>query len=216
MTKLRVIDGIKKEKPDYGLLYAEAFINVLKNAAVKFPRFEDYDLDTKRKMIWSGVKMIISGDYKDRSHESLTNTFGIISSINEMMSTLTPREFQTAFPIEKDYNGEKYETKDYFYTKKRIEEFGEDKVIGEDILEFVWEYHNWTISFFAVEIMGIMSDIRRLEGGKGIMEEFLEEQGVTTYTMTEDHKGKQFLTNNDTGEVTKVNKPRPRHLRVVK
>ena len=49
-----------------------------------------------------------------------------------------------------------------------------------------------------------MIAISRAEGGKGIMEEFLEEQGVTTYTMTEDHKGQQFLTNNDTGEVTKV------------
>jgi len=28
------------------------------------------------------------------------------------------------------------------------------------------------------------------EGGKGIMEEFLEEQGITTYTMIEDHKDK--------------------------
>jgi len=53
----------------------------------------------------------------------------------------------------------------------KIEGFGEDKVIGNEISEFVWEFHNWTISFFAIEIMGIMSDIRYLEGGKGIMEE---------------------------------------------
>jgi len=34
--------------------------------------------------------------------------------------------------------------------------------------------------------------------------------------MTEDHKGKQFLMNNDTGEVMKVNKPRSKYLKVVK
>lgn len=48
------------------------------------------------------------------------------------------------------------------------------------------------------------------------MEEFLEEKGVTTYTMTTDNKGKQFLTNNDTGEVRRAREPWPRHLRVVK
>ena len=61
-----------------------------------------------------------------------------------------------------------------------------------------------------------MSDIRRAEGGKGLAEEFFEKQGITTYTMTEDDKGKQFLVNNDTGEISKVNKLKPRHLRVVK
>lgn len=63
--------------------------------------------------------------------------------------------------------------------------------------------------------MGVASDLRKLETGKGIMEEFLEEQGVPTYTMHEGVDGKQYIENNQTGEVSEVKKPRPRYLRVV-
>ncbi len=48
------------------------------------------------------------------------------------------------------------------------------------------------------------------------MKEFLEEQGITTYTLTKDDKGKEILIYNDTGENQKVCKPRPRYLKVVK
>lgn len=122
----------------------------------------------------------------------------------------------SVFPIAKEYDGEKFGTKDYFYTKKRIEEFGMDRVIGEEMKRFHWDYHNWELTEFASQAMCVMSDIRRAEGGKGIAEEFFEKQGITTYTMTEDDKGKQILVNNGTGEITKVNKPKPRHLKVIK
>ncbi|MEK5039001.1 hypothetical protein [Sporosarcina sp. FSL K6-3457] len=216
MVELRVINGIKKEKPDYFSLYSTAFINTLESAVKKFSEFKDYDLDTRRKAVWSGVKMINTSKSRSKDRKGLENRFGLISSIQAIASGLTPREFQTVFPIEKSYDGEKYQVKDYFYTKKYIEEFGEDKVIGEDIEEFLMEYDNWTVRIFMVEMMSTASDLRRMEGGKGIMEEFLEEQGVTTSTMFKDDKGEEILINNDTGEVQKVRKPRPRYLKVVK
>lgn len=61
-----------------------------------------------------------------------------------------------------------------------------------------------------------MSAIRRAEGSKGIAEEFCEDHGIAIYTITEDDKAKQIHANNDTREICKVNKPKPRHLRVVK
>jgi len=140
----------------------------------------------------------------------------MITIINEMASGLTPREFQTVFPIEKSYDEEKWGTIDYFYTKKYIEEFGEDKVIGDTITEFLWDYHNWELTDFASQALCVMSAIRRAEGSKRIAEEFCEDHSITTYTMTEGDNGKQILVNNYTGEISKVNKPKPRHLRVVK
>lgn len=218
MTKLRVIPGFKKEEVriNYHRLYSTAFINVLKNASERFDGFDDYDLDTKRKMIWSGVKMVNFMEYEGSDYDSLHNIFHIISSINAMIGRLTPRELQTVFPITKEYDGEKYQTKDYFYTKDFIEEFGMDKVIGEEAARFHWNYDNANLRLFSVQSMGVMSEIRRAEGGKGIMEEFLEEQGVTTYTEVEDEKGRKFLRNNDTDEMVRIRKPRPRHLKVVK
>ncbi|WP_144518106.1 hypothetical protein [Bacillus thuringiensis] len=60
-----------------------------------------------------------------------------------------------------------------------------------------------------------MSDIRRYEGEKGLVEEFLEEKGVTTHTLYKDQNGKEYLVNHDTGKVTAIQKARPRYARPV-
>ncbi|MGE7840132.1 hypothetical protein ACQKNX_05005 [Lysinibacillus sp. NPDC093712] len=215
MAHLKVIDGTKKAKPDYYALYSNVFINELQVATDKYKSAAEYDKDTLKKLIWSGVKMIIASESRSNNKEGLENKFSLVTFINSLMAQLTPREFQNIFPINKEFDGERWEVKDYFYTRKYIEKFGEDKVIGEDMDEFLWEYQNWTISFYMLEMMGITSDLRQLETGKSIMEEFLEEQGVPTYTMHDNVNGKQYIENNQTGEVTEIKKPRPRYLRVV-
>ncbi|MES1051284.1 hypothetical protein FOA24_18485 [Bacillus thuringiensis] len=60
-----------------------------------------------------------------------------------------------------------------------------------------------------------MSDIRKYEGDKGLVEEFLEEKGITTHTLYKNQNGKEYLANNDTGEVIPVQKARPRYLKPV-
>lgn len=210
-----MINSIQKDKPDYYALYSTAFINQLKSADVRYKTVEQYDKDTLKKLILLGVKTVVAIESRKKDKDSLTLLFSIISFVNSLMELLTPREFETIFPIDKVYDGERWEMKDYFYTRKYIEEFGIDKIIDKDIDEFLWEYSNWTIGFYLVEQMGVASDLRKLETGKGIMEEFLEEQGVPTYTMHEGVDGKQYIENNQTGEVSEVKKPRPRYLRVV-
>lgn len=214
-AQLKVIDGIRKEKPDYYELYSKVFINKLQVASDKYKTAEEYDKDTLKKLIWSGVKMIIASESRSNNKEGLESKFSLVTFINSLLALLTPREFQNIFPINKEFDGEKWEVKDYFYTRKYIEEFGEDKVIGEEIDKFLWEYQNWTISFYMLEMMGIASDLRQLETGKSIMEEFLEEQGVPTYSIHDGVDGKRYIENNQTGEVSEVKKPRPRYLRVV-
>ncbi|RST59684.1 hypothetical protein D5F11_011310 [Siminovitchia terrae] len=215
MPKLIAIDGIKKEKPDYHSMYLKALNGLCERSLKGKEQFQDIDLDTRKKLIWLSVKLIISDKSKDKSYESLVSDFQFMSSVKSLMGTLTPKEFQTIFPIDKEYDGEKYEMKDYFYTKDFINKFGEDKVIGDEITEFLWEYQNWSICFFVVETTCIMSAIRRAEGQKGLAEEFFEKQDVTTYTVSKEN-GKLYLTNNDTGEVEKIKKPIPRYMKVVK
>lgn len=216
MTELRVIDGIKKEKPDYFSLYSNAFINTFGKAVGKYSIIKNFDMDTRKKLVWSGVKMINASKSRSRDRKGLEIRFDLISTIKAIASGLTPREFQTIFPITKEFDGEKYQWKDYFYTRKFIEEFGEDRLISDEISDFLWEYMNSDTRTFVVQLMSVMSDIRRLEGGKSLGQEFADELGITTYTMTKDDQGRQFLVNNDTGEVQKASKPRPRYLKVVK
>ncbi|MEK3886561.1 hypothetical protein [Bacillus sp. FSL K6-3431] len=216
MAKLKVIEGIRKEKLNYRSLYSNAFINTLKSITDKWEDFKNLDLDIRKKLVLYGVKKINATNIDSMDYGLLVSTFSIISSINAVMSTLTPRQLQVVFPIAKEYDGEKYGLKDYFFTRKYIEEFGEDRVIGEEMSRFHWDYHNWELTRFSSKTMCVMSAIRRAEGGKGVMEEFFEDQGVTTYTVTKDDKGDKYLTNNDTGEVEKVTKPRPKYLKVLK
>jgi len=52
---------------------------------------------------------------------------------------LTPSEFMTISPIEKEYNGHKWGFKDYFYTRDYINTLDPSKPIGqEEALHFIW------------------------------------------------------------------------------
>lgn len=132
-----MINSIQKDKPDYYALYSTAFINQLKSADVRYKTVEQYDKDTLKKLILLGVKTVVAIESRKKDKDSLTLLFSIISFVNSLMELLTPREFETIFPIDKVYDGERWEMKDYFYTRKYIEEFGIDKIIGKDIDEFL-------------------------------------------------------------------------------
>ena len=82
-------------------------------------------------------------------------------------------------------------------------------------MEFLWDYQNRDIRNFEVNKMCTLSDMRRLEGHKGLMEEFMEAQGVPSYTL---HEKEGCMVNNMTGEVLKISKPKkrvPKYLKVL-
>lgn len=213
MTEFKLIQGIHKGKPDYRTIYTNMFFRSLGTAKQELEETETYSLDTKRKLLLSGVKMINADRRKDMDYEELMHRFNLISFIKTIAAQLTPNEFQTVFPIDKEYDGDRYQMKDYFFTKKFIKTIGEDNPIGENVNEFFWDYQNLEIRMFGVNLMSVMSDIRRVEGKKGLLEEFAENVGITTYTLHENDNGKKFLTNNETGETVPVKKLRPKYLK---
>lgn len=215
MQRFQVIQGTPKTKPDYPSIYSRIFLRSLKEAVKELENESEQYYEIFKKVILFGVKMINSSEEKNQDYNLLIIKFKTISNIQWLISYLTPKELETIFPISKEYDGERYGFKDYFYTKNYIKEFGENRLIGDSASEFLWEYLNWEISDFVVNLMCTMSDIRRAEGQKGIMEEFLEKNGVPTQTMYETEKGKKFLVNNSTGETMVVKKPRPRYLKVI-
>lgn len=149
------------------------------------------------------------------------DTFGkytMAEAILFLIGTLTPREFVEIFPIEKNYDGDRTGTKDYFYTIKSIESHGWDKLITENedgAFGFLWDYTNWDISHFAVEYMSCMSDMRRIQGKPGIMEQWADDNNIPTYTMHTSADGKQYISDKD-GRTKPVKKHRPKHLKIVR
>ena len=195
-------------------LYAKAFTNTLK------AYMSDEEQDVKpfiKKMIYYGVKTVNTmNDRKATTLEDAERDFKYAEIIKTFMGPLTPEEFVNIFPITKDYKGNRYETKDYFYTRDYIKGLDQDKPIGEGITSFLWEYTNWDIKMFTVNTMSFLSNLRRLNGDPGLMEEWADKMGLKTYTMCTDHKGKQFLYDKETGKTTKVRKPKPRYLKLIK
>ena len=75
---------------------------------------------------------------------------------------------------------------------------------------------NTEIHVFLTNLLGYASNLRRLAGQLGIMEQWAEENGIKTYSMHTDSKGKQYLFDKETGKTIKVRKPRPKYMKVIK
>ncbi|WP_216664702.1 hypothetical protein [Bacillus sp. WMMC1349] len=215
-NQLQVIDGIQKEKVDYYSIYRKIFLNELYEGLAQCESQGSIERETLKRVVFSGLKMINSEDMPE-TYEDVLTRFHIIGSINTMIGWLTPRELMQMFPVEKHYDGDKYEMKDYFYTMRVIEEKGLDNCIGteREVFDFISDYQNSDITSFMIESLSTVSALRRAEGQKGLLEEFAEEKGIDTYTMGTDHRGKQVLVNNTTGEVQRVIKKRPRYIQPV-
>ena len=215
MKMLNVIYGTKKQNTiNKNDLYYKAYCRVLQD------RNTDWLIKLKR-IIFYGVKVINTLGKSDtltpdEVEEDTEYYFNLANTIINFMALLTPVELINIFPIDKEYDGNKCETKDYFYSMDYLKGIGLDKPIGEEIMNLLWEYCNNDIRMFNVNVMSFMSNIRRLQGEPGIMEEWAAGNGIRTNTMFTDSSGKQYLHDGETGKTMKVKKPKPRYLKVIK
>lgn len=199
-------------------LYFKAYYKIIIEYSKAYEENPDKDLrDIIKKAIVYGVKTInTKEDPEYIDLETAQNDFRFVSIIKDLMSMLTPKEFMHIYPIAKEYDGHKYGMKDYFYTRNYIESLDQDRPIGDEILNFLWEYHNWELTNFNIEVMEHISRIRRLEGKASLGEEFANVMGLKTYTMHTDPNGTQFMVDNETGKTTKLSTPKAKYLKVVK
>lgn len=142
---------------------------------------------------------------KKYTYEEAENRLNFMFAVTELMGKLTPVEFMRLFPIPKEYDGEKYEMKDYFSTIEEVMKYPQDEPIGEKITEFLMEYYNWDIMEFEVLKLSTISLMRRIEGQKGIFEEFAEQNDFHLQTFYQD--GNEMV-DSETGERFKIAKPK--------
>lgn len=142
----------------------------------------DDDRTTKTKVkqiVFYGVKCY--GKWNDSEGVELKNKTGEIFQIITLIEALTPREFMQIFPLAKDYDGQRWETKDYFYTMDYSEILGMDVPIGENVFEFLMEYWNADVMLFATKALSALSAIHEEQSSIGIFEEFLRDHGVEPF-----------------------------------
>lgn len=209
---MQVIQGNKKPKPDYGKIYQRIFMEKVNNAI-------DAHSDVRSKQIvYYGIKYINSID--EDSSVDIDINFNIICLVKSVIASFTPRELMEIFPANKEYNGPKYGTKDYFSTMQAINNIGIDNKISGNVDDFLIDYNCCHTREFCVKEWCLLSKMRKMEGKKSLAEEFIdfaESQGkhITTYTEITGNNGKKVMINNDTGKSFNVKKKMPKYLKVI-
>lgn len=133
-----------------------------------------------------GVQMIIRKP-KPTDLQHAQEQFNFISITKSMLAHYTMGELISAFPITKQYDGEKYDLKDYWTTKEAITEYliehglTYNDPLGDDILELLYDYQNPLLSLFTVASMTAISKVNQFKGGIGLFEEFIASQGQAYY-----------------------------------
>ena len=182
--------------------YLQAFNNALNNAQ----SLDETDLP---KIVFAGVKYITTHRYLDKDcikREEIEQHFQFIDVVRQLLSLLTPNQFANLFPIEKTYDGEKYMVKDYFSTVEMLKNYEMDKPLGIKLDDFLWDYQNPTIGKFMVAMLSSASDLRKLDTGVGIMEEWAEKNDIETLTINE---GSGYILNNKTHKTAPYKKSVP-------
>ncbi len=213
-----IADGINAKKLNYKSsnikdARVKAFANAYLGLLLKHDGYIPYeDKDELKKFIFLVVNYVsrdrLISEIKNSEEETIFREFYLMSEFMDAIGSLTPIELTQIFPIDKTYDGKKFQCKDYFYSMDVIKKHGPDKVIGKgNAFNFLWDYENMRVRLFLVEYMSAMSNLYKLQSGKGIMEEFLEENGVDTYSYD---SVDGYLINNRTGQITKTYKPKKR------
>ncbi|WP_143318737.1 hypothetical protein [Clostridium sp. HBUAS56010] len=233
--KFTVINNDRADQKKLDHVYKVAKLNELwdrqrRNATLqaieknKGKEFADFLQEDLMKIALCGVKYIcshrdvkrentqLSTGYKQSLEESKI-LFQLIDGIFAVCGYLQLKNFVTTFPITKEYDGEKWECKDYFFTMNVLSEMDWDKPVGrEKISDLLWDYQNDDLRHVYVEYTSAMSDIYRSQTGKGMMESFFEKEGIGTHTLI---PGKNIMKDNSTGGIMKIC-DKPSHLKIVK
>lgn len=236
MSKFTVIESTEKEHDEETTkrVYRVALLNEswerqYHNSVLqamernKGKKIADYPQSDLMRIALCGIKYICSMQEVKRENDRLGTgyepsleeqqiKFQLIDAVFTVCGCLTLRNFVTTFPIDKTYDGAKWECKDYFYTMDVLSNMDWDKPIGRDELsELLWDYDNSDLRHANVEFTTAMSAIYRAQTGKGIAEKFCDDHGIPTYTIDRETG---IMKNNQTGDIMKPKKAS--HLHIVK
>ena len=197
-----------KPKPDYHAMYGAAFKKAILLGIAG-------SVSGLHRAVYYGIRYAGGIDVSVGDAEVM---FAFMQTIKDIISCLTPREMMQLFPIDKAYDGERWQSKDYFYTMKTLEEHGLDVKIGETVGNILWDYMNEHVMDFHVNHLSAVGRMHKQHTGREMLADFFESQGehLTIYNkVTNTVTGQEFWLNNDTGELEEHKRPIPRYLKLV-
>lgn len=162
----------------------------------------------------NGVKFINMFELSPKmERDELLDFLNEIYYIEGLIKKVKLKDMMNLFPVIKDYDGYKIESKDYWSSKEFTDTMDPNWAIGHNIDNFLSEYYNLNIINFAIKMFLVADRIRKLEGKMGLMEEFASIFDIPTYSFDED---KKLMRNNATGQITNYKPALNTKLKIVK
>ena len=181
--------------------------------------FNDNQSDIKASFY--GIKYIATIDLKTKTtYQDFLKIQTDIFDINFLLKKLTIKEIMNIYPIEKSFDGKKYEAKDYYSTMDYLFDKNLDVPIGEELFDLFFSYYNKDVINFSVKQFLVIDRLNKFEYKQGLLEGFLDivdpGKKINTYTL---HKKEGYIYNNKTGKTSKLNKVKkrkPKNLNILK
>lgn len=106
----------------------------------------------------------------------IENRYQELKKVMETIGRLTPMELLRMYPITKEYDGEKWGTKDYFYTMDKLKKRLADKPIGDaqDVACLLWDYQNRDLAWLLLQWQNVLGDLHVYCNEPGPQDEFDE------------------------------------------
>ena len=139
-----------------------------------------------------------------------------VSMLKLLAEEFTPELVQREFPPTKFYKGARYGMKDYFTSRKAVENAAPFDGDDDKANSFLWDYDNDLLREFVVAGLFLLDELRAANGEVSMAEEWASEMGVQVAHSTRVEGGKEIILDDQGRCLGVAKKPRPRHLRAVK
>lgn len=190
----------------------------------KHKSIDEWSQDELMKVALCGVKYINYAIDIDAINHRLDSTyqtpfevkengFNLIDALYGIIGRIKLNNLIKIFPIDKTYDGDKWNCKDYFFTMDVLKEKGLDDAVGrDDVFDLMWDYENRELRKLTVFYMSCMSAMYKQQTGVGMAEKFCEDNGIGTYTIDKENG---LLIDNQSGEIAKMSN-KPSFMQIVK
>ncbi len=190
----------------------------------KHKSLDDWSQDELMKVALCGVKYIKYVADIERENQRLDssyntpfavkeNGFNLIDALFGIIGRIKLKNLIKIFPIDKTYDGDKWDCKDYFFTMDVLKEKGLDNVIGRDgVFDLLWDYENRELRELTVFYMSCMSAMYQCQTGVTFMDKFCEDNNIDSYSVDRENG---IIVNNQTGKFAKLSN-KPSFMQIVK
>ena len=137
--------------------------------------------ELNKEEILKYIYLVVNTNNRSRFVKGEVLTLEELERCGEAIDLLTPKELQQLFPIRKEFDGVRYQSKDYYFSIQKIRERGEELPIkehGKGVFDFLWDYDNHELSEYMIDYLTRMEKIYVAQGHKSFLEEFFSNESI--------------------------------------